>query len=56
LGAAASEDDLAGAIARLLGTPKPAPEALSKAVRARFGRTVFRARVGMALDRLLHPA
>ena len=56
LGAAASEDDLPGAIARLLGTPKPAPEALSKAVRARFGRTVFRARVGMALDRLLHPA
>ena len=51
----AEEDDLPAAIARLLAMPKPDPDALSQAVHARFGRPVFRAQVGMALDRLLEP-
>jgi phosphatidyl-myo-inositol dimannoside synthase len=56
LGTAISEeDDLPTAIARLLAAPKPDPVALSQAVRARFGPTAFRARVGMAFERLLEP-
>jgi phosphatidylinositol alpha-1,6-mannosyltransferase len=56
LGTALSEeDDLPAAIARLLSTPKPDPVALSQAVRARFGPAAFRARVGMAFERLLEP-
>jgi phosphatidyl-myo-inositol dimannoside synthase len=50
------EDDLAAAISRLLAEPKPDPVALSQAVRARFGRAVFRAQAGMAFDRLSCPA
>lgn len=45
----AEEDDLAAAIARVLASPKPSPDALSRAVRARFGREVFRAQVGVDL-------
>jgi phosphatidylinositol alpha-1,6-mannosyltransferase len=51
LGTAVSEEsDLPGAIARLLGQPKPDPNALSQAVRARFGRTIFRAQLNMAIE------
>jgi phosphatidylinositol alpha-1,6-mannosyltransferase len=50
---AAEEDDLPAAIARLLDSSKPDPDTLSQAVRARFGRAVFRAQLGMALERLL---
>jgi phosphatidylinositol alpha-1,6-mannosyltransferase len=53
--AVAEEDDLPAAIARLLATPQPDPVALSQAARARFGPEAFRARVGMALERLLAP-
>lgn len=57
LGILVSEkDDLAAAITRHLATPKPNPDALSEAVRRRFGRAVFRAQVSMAFDRLLRPA
>jgi phosphatidylinositol alpha-1,6-mannosyltransferase len=56
LGTAVSEHYLPAAIARLLAMPKPDPEALSRAVHARFGRESFRAQVGMAFDRLLQPA
>jgi phosphatidylinositol alpha-1,6-mannosyltransferase len=52
----AHEVELSAAIARLLKAPKHDPDALSQAVRARFGRTTFRARVGMAFDRLWQPA
>ena len=51
------ENELPGAIARLLAKPNPAlPTALSQAVRARFGREVFQAQVSLALERLLQPA
>jgi len=50
------ENELPGAIARLLFKPKPDPMALSQAVRARFGREVFQAQVSLALERLLQPA
>jgi len=54
LGAAISEeDDLPTAIARLLAAPRPNPQTLSEAVRARFGREVFRAQVDMAFERLV---
>jgi phosphatidylinositol alpha-1,6-mannosyltransferase len=46
------ENDLPGAIAQLLAKPKPDPNALSQAVRARFGREVFQAQVGKALESL----
>jgi phosphatidylinositol alpha-1,6-mannosyltransferase len=49
------ENELPGAIARLLAKPKPDPTALSQAVRARFGREVFQAQVSVALERLLQP-
>jgi phosphatidyl-myo-inositol dimannoside synthase len=49
------EDDLPAAVARLLALPKPDPVALSQAVRARFGRPVFRSQLGMALGRLCEP-
>jgi phosphatidylinositol alpha-1,6-mannosyltransferase len=49
------EDDLPGAVARLLAK-KPDRNALSQAVRARFGREVFQAQVSLALERLLQPA
>jgi phosphatidyl-myo-inositol dimannoside synthase len=55
LGTAVSEDDLPGAIARLFASPRPDPDALSSAVRARFGRPIFRAQVAMAIERLLQP-
>jgi phosphatidylinositol alpha-1,6-mannosyltransferase len=56
LGTAVSEgDDLPAAIARLLTKPKPDPDALSQAVRARFGRAAFRRQLGMAFERLLQP-
>jgi phosphatidylinositol alpha-1,6-mannosyltransferase len=51
----AEEDDLAAAIARLLCMPKPDPDALSQAVRARFGLAAFRAEIDMALERLVLP-
>ena len=51
----AQEDDLPAAITRLLAMPKPDPDTLSQAVRARFGRPVFRAQLGLALGRLLEP-
>lgn len=54
--AISEEDDLSAAIARLLAAPRPDPETLSQAVRARFGREVFYAQVGMALERLVQPA
>ena len=50
--AVSAEQNLPAAIARLLAAPKPNPGALSQAVRARFGPAAFRARVGMAFDRL----
>jgi phosphatidyl-myo-inositol dimannoside synthase len=50
------ESDLPGAIARLLAEPKPDPNALSQAVRARFGREAFQAQVCTALEQLLQPA
>jgi phosphatidylinositol alpha-1,6-mannosyltransferase len=50
------ENELPGAIARLLVEPKPDPTALSQAVRVRFGREVFQAQVSLALERLLQPA
>jgi phosphatidylinositol alpha-1,6-mannosyltransferase len=50
--AVTGQDDLAAAIARLLDTRKPDPDALSRAVHARFGRVVFGAQVGMAIERL----
>ena len=56
LGTAVAEADLPQAIARLLAMPRPDPEALSRAVRARFGRPVFRAQLAMAFDRLWQPA
>jgi phosphatidylinositol alpha-1,6-mannosyltransferase len=56
LGTVVSEDDLPVVIVRLLAMPKPDPDALSQAVRARFGGAVLRAQVGMAFDRLLQPA
>jgi phosphatidylinositol alpha-1,6-mannosyltransferase len=56
LGTVVSEDDLPAATARLLTMPKPDPNALSQAVRARFGRAVFCRQLGMAFDRLLQPA
>jgi phosphatidylinositol alpha-1,6-mannosyltransferase len=46
------EDDLPDAIARLLAE-KPDRNALSQAVRARFGQEKFYAQVGMALGRLV---
>jgi phosphatidylinositol alpha-1,6-mannosyltransferase len=49
------EDDLSATIARLLDTPKPDPNSLSQAVRARFGRAVFRRQLAMAFERLLEP-
>jgi phosphatidylinositol alpha-1,6-mannosyltransferase len=56
LGTVISEkSDLPSAIARLLAKPKPDANALSQAVRARFGREVFQAQVGMALERLAQP-
>lgn len=57
LGTAVSEgDNLADAVARLLAQSKPDPNALSQAVRARFGREVFQAQVSMAVERLVQPA
>jgi phosphatidyl-myo-inositol dimannoside synthase len=53
LGTAVSEDDLPAAIARLLAMPRPDPDALSQAVRARFGPAAFRAELGRVLKRLL---
>jgi phosphatidyl-myo-inositol dimannoside synthase len=50
----AEEDDLPAAIARLLNLPTN-PDALSQAVRARFGRPVFRSQLGLAFGRLLEP-
>jgi len=56
LGTAVSNvDDLAAAIAWLLAQPKPDPDILSRAVRARFGRAVFRAQLAMAMERVLLP-
>jgi hypothetical protein len=55
LGTVVSEDDLPAAIARLLAMPKPDPDALSQAVRARFGCAVFCRQIGMAFERLLQP-
>jgi phosphatidylinositol alpha-1,6-mannosyltransferase len=49
------ENDLPSAIARLLARPKCDAHTLSQAVRARFGREVFYAQVGMALERLARP-
>jgi phosphatidyl-myo-inositol dimannoside synthase len=57
LGALISEDnELPDTIARLLDKPKPDPNALSQAVRARFGREVFQAQVGITLARVMPPA
>ena len=50
------EDDLPATIAWLLAEPKPDPGALSEAVRARFGRDIFRAQLNMAIERVLPPA
>ena len=56
LGTLASEADLPAAIARLLDAPKPDPQTLAAATRARFGRAAFRIQVKAALDRVLTPA
>jgi len=54
LGSAVSnENDLLPALARLLDTPTPDPNALSQAVHARFGRQVFHAQLEMVLRRVL---
>jgi len=56
LGTLISEkDNLPDAIAQLVAKPAPDPNALSQAVRARFGREVFEAQVGMAIERLAQP-
>lgn len=47
------DDDFAAAVARFLSAPKPDPDALSRAVRHRFGREVFQAQVSQILDRFL---
>jgi phosphatidyl-myo-inositol dimannoside synthase len=53
LGVAIAEaDDLAATLDRLLAAPKPDAGMLSQAVRVRFGREPFRARLAMAFDRL----
>jgi len=49
LGAVVSETELVTAITRLLVAPRRDPAELSHALRARFGREIFRACVGMAL-------
>ena len=41
LGTMASEAEFAAVLARLLATPKPDPQALAAAVRARFGHAAF---------------
>jgi phosphatidylinositol alpha-1,6-mannosyltransferase len=51
----AEEVELPTAISRLLAASKPDPVAFSQAVHARFGPAAFRARVGMALERLTEP-
>jgi phosphatidylinositol alpha-1,6-mannosyltransferase len=57
LGSAVGEElNLATVLARLLVVPKPDPDALSRAVHARFGREQFRRQVGMAFDRLFQLA
>ncbi len=56
LGAVSSNGDLAAAIARCLDAPRQDPEALSAAVRARFGYNGFRTRVGAIFETLVQPA
>jgi hypothetical protein len=41
---------------RLETEPRPDPNVLSQTMRARFGREVFGAQVGMAIERLAQPA
>jgi phosphatidylinositol alpha-1,6-mannosyltransferase len=50
-----AENDLPSAIARLLAKPRHDADALSQAVRSRFGREVFYMQVSMALERLMQP-
>ena len=52
LGTAVPESELFTTIVRLLVEPKPDPDALSAAVRIRFGREVFAAGACAALNRL----
>jgi phosphatidylinositol alpha-1,6-mannosyltransferase len=56
LGGCVSAEEFPAATARILAAPKPDPRALSDAVRARFGRDIFRRRIGAALDRVLAAA
>lgn len=52
LGTLATQDELATTIARMLDRPRRDPRELSEAVRARFGRPAFGARLTAALDRI----
>jgi phosphatidylinositol alpha-1,6-mannosyltransferase len=52
LGILVSEADLPAALDRALSGPRPDPQALRGKVRARFGRSVFAANIGRAVDRL----
>jgi hypothetical protein len=56
LGGCVSAEEFPTATARVLAAPKPDPRALSDAVRARFGRDIFRRRIGAVLDRVLAAA
>ena len=52
----AENGDLAAAIEQVLAAPPPDRQPLTAAVRARFGRDVFAARVAAVLHRLLPAA
>ncbi|MGH9545445.1 MAG: glycosyltransferase family 4 protein [Terriglobales bacterium] len=56
LGTVVPEAELAATIARLLLEPKPDPDTLAAAVRARFGRETFATGVYTALNRLTEAA
>jgi phosphatidylinositol alpha-1,6-mannosyltransferase len=52
LGPLATETDFPERLRELLGVPKPAPQALSQAVRQRFGKAVFEAEQKRLFERL----
>jgi hypothetical protein len=56
LGAVVPETELVAAVTRLLVVPRRDPAELSRAVRARFGSEIFRARMDMALAEYCAPA
>ncbi len=56
LGALATESTFTDRLTALLGEPKPAPEALARAVRERFGKAVFEAEQKRLFERLIPSA